>query len=110
LDENGHDHPIHFASRQLTSVEKNYTVIEQESLAIIFSLKKFHHYLLGYKSKIVTNHKALTYLDNKPNPSGQLARWLLLMEEFDTDIVHRPGRQHGNVDGFIRAYEGVGDV
>ncbi len=30
LDENGHDHPIHFANRQLTSVEKNYTVIEQE--------------------------------------------------------------------------------
>jgi hypothetical protein len=28
LDENGHDHPIHFVSRQLTSIEKNYIVIE----------------------------------------------------------------------------------
>jgi len=25
-------------------------------------------------------------------------------------IVHRPGRRHGNVDGFTRAYKGVGDV
>jgi hypothetical protein len=32
------------------------------------------------------------------------------MEEFDIDIVHRPGRRHGNVDGLIRAYERVGDV
>jgi hypothetical protein len=32
------------------------------------------------------------------------------MEEFDIDIVHRPGRQHGNVDGLTRTYEGVGDV
>jgi len=32
------------------------------------------------------------------------------MEEFDIDIVHRPGRRHGNVDGLSRAYEGVGDV
>jgi hypothetical protein len=32
------------------------------------------------------------------------------MEEFDIDIVHRPGRRHGNVDGLTRAYEGVGDV
>jgi hypothetical protein len=32
------------------------------------------------------------------------------MEEFDIDIVHRLGRRHGNFDGFIRAYEGVGDV
>jgi hypothetical protein len=65
---------------------------------------------LGYKAKIVTNHKALTYLVNKSNPSGQLVRWLLLMEEFDIDIVHRLKRQHGNVDGLKRAYKGVGDV
>jgi hypothetical protein len=110
LDENGHDHPIYFASRQLTSTEKNYTVTEQEGLAVIFSFKKFHHYLLGYKAKIVTDHKALTYLVNKPNPSGRIARWLLLMEEFDIDIIHRPGRRHGNVDGLTRAYEGMGDV
>jgi len=32
------------------------------------------------------------------------------MEEFDIDIVHHPKRQHGNVDGLTRAYEGVGDV
>ncbi len=81
-----------------------------EGFVVIFSLKKFHHYLLGYKAKIITDHKALTYLVNKPNPSGRLARWLFLMEEFDIDIVHRPGRWHGNVDGFTRAYEGVGDV
>ncbi len=83
---------------------------EQEGLAFIFSLNKFCHYLLGYKAKIVTDHKALTYLVNKPNPSGRLARWLLLMEEFDIDIVHHPKRQHGNVDGLTRTYEGMGDV
>jgi len=32
------------------------------------------------------------------------------MEEFDIDIVHHLRRWHGNVDGLIRAYEGVGDV
>jgi hypothetical protein len=110
LEKNGHDHLIHFASRQLTSAKKNYTMTEQEGLVVIFSLKKFRHYLLGYKAKIVTDHKALTYLVNKPNPSGRLAQWLFLIEEFDIDIVHCPGRQDGNVDGLTRAYEGVGDV
>jgi len=32
------------------------------------------------------------------------------MEEFDIDIVHHPGRRHGNVDGLTRAYKRVGDV
>jgi len=110
LDENGHDHPIHFANRQLTSAEKNHVVTEQEGLVVIFSFKKFRHYLLGYKAKIMTDHKALTYLVNKPNLNDRLAQWLLLMEEFDIDIVHRPRRRHGNVDSLTRAYEGVGDV
>ncbi len=58
----------------------------------------------------MTDHKALTYLVNKSNPSGRLARWLLLMEEFDIDIIHCLGRWHGNVDGLARAYKRVGDV
>ncbi len=32
------------------------------------------------------------------------------MEEFDIDIIHCLRRWHDNVDGLIRAYEGVGDV
>ncbi len=82
----------------------------KQGLIVIFSLKKFHHYLLGYKAKIVTNHKVLNCLVNKSNLSGQLARWLLLMKEFDIDFVHRPGRWHGNVDGLTKAYKGMGDV
>jgi hypothetical protein len=32
------------------------------------------------------------------------------MEEFDIDIIHRPRRRHGNVDGLTRAYKRMGDV
>lgn len=44
--EGGKDYPVAFASRQLNPVEKNYTTTEPECLAMIFSLKKFRHYLL----------------------------------------------------------------
>jgi hypothetical protein len=84
--------------------------MNEQGLVVIFSLKKFRHYLLGYKAKIVIDHKALTYLVNKSNPSGRLVWWLLLMEEFDFDIIHHLGRWHGNVDGLTRAYETMGDV
>jgi hypothetical protein len=71
LDKNGHDHAIHFARRQLTSKKKNYTLTQWEGLKVIFILKKSHHYLLGYKAKIVIDHKALTYLVNWSNTNGQ---------------------------------------
>jgi len=70
LDKNGHEHPIHFASKQLTSKNKKYSMTKQKGLVIILFLKKFCHYLLQYKAKIVTVHKALTYLVNKLNPNG----------------------------------------
>jgi hypothetical protein len=33
-----------------------------------------------------------------------------LIKEFNIEIVHHPGRRHGNVNGLTRAYEGVGVV
>jgi len=32
------------------------------------------------------------------------------MEEFDIDIVHLPGKRHGNVDGLTKSYQGMANV
>ena len=39
--EGGIDHPIVFASRKLSSVERNYTTTEREGLAMVYALQKF---------------------------------------------------------------------
>ena len=41
------DHPIAFASRKLSTTEKNYTRTKREGLAMVYALQKFQHYLLG---------------------------------------------------------------
>jgi len=33
---------------------------------------------------------------------GQQARWCEILEEFDFQIVHRPGVKHGNADALSR--------
>ena len=35
------DHPITFASRQLSTEEKNYTTMEREGIAMVYALKFF---------------------------------------------------------------------
>ena len=51
--------PIAFASRALSSSEKNYAQIEKEMLAILFGLNKFHHFTYGRNVTAVTDHKPL---------------------------------------------------
>jgi hypothetical protein len=101
-DEKGHDRPIYFASRQLAAAEKNYTVTEREALGMIFSVQKFRHYLLGYKFTFHVDHDALKYMINKPQLSGQIARWVLLLQEFNFTIQVRPGKSHANADHLSR--------
>ena len=101
----GHDHPIYFASRQLVQAEKNYSVTEREALGMIFSVQKFRHYLLGNKFIFHVDHDALKYMVNKPQLSGRMARWVLLLQEFDFTVEVRPGKSHANADHLSRINE-----
>jgi hypothetical protein len=66
------DHPLAFASRKLSTTEINYTTTEQEGLAMVYALQKFHRYLLGGNFKIFTDHSTLKYLVNKPVLGGRI--------------------------------------
>jgi hypothetical protein len=107
-DEKGHDRPIYYASRQLVPAEKNYTVTEREALGMIYSVQKFRHYLLGYKFTFHVDHDVLKYMINKPLLSGHIARWVLLLQEFNFTIQVRPGKRHANADHLSRLSEELG--
>lgn len=36
------------------------------------------------------------------DPRGRLAGWTMLIQQFDFDIVHRPGKSNGNADALSR--------
>ena len=39
---------------------------------------------------------------NVKDASGRLARWALLLQQYDFEIVHRPGKVHGNADSLSK--------
>ena len=62
IGEDSEEHSVAFASRKFLPREKNYSVIEKECLAIVWSLQVFHVYLYGQKFSIETDHKPLSWL------------------------------------------------
>jgi RNase H-like domain found in reverse transcriptase/Reverse transcriptase (RNA-dependent DNA polymerase) len=51
--------PVFFASRSLTSAERNYPILHREALAVVYALEKFYKYVFGHKVEIFTDHKPL---------------------------------------------------
>ena len=102
----GIDHPIAFASRKLSSTERNYTTTEREGLAMVYALHKFRHYLLGSHFKMFTDHSTLKYLVNKPVLGGKICRWLLLFQEYDFEIIVKQGRLNARPDHLSRLDSG----
>ena len=98
----GQEKVISYASRLLSTAERNYNVTRRELLAVIYFLKEFRQYILGRKFLLRTDHSALQWLRRTPEPIGQQARWLEIIEEFDFEIRHRAGAKHGNADAMSR--------
>lgn len=98
----GKDLPIAYASRTLNPAETRYSVIERELLAIVWSVKHFRPYLFGRRFKLVTDHKPLQWLFSVKDPGSRLSRWRLQLEEYDYEIIYKPGKKNGNADALSR--------
>ena len=95
---------VGFVSRSLTSGEKNYTVTQRELIAIVYSVQKFNNYLDGRKFTIITDHRALIYLQTQKELSKVVARWYDVLVDYNFDVEFCPGVLNKLPDMLSRLY------
>nr|GBM30711.1 Retrovirus-related Pol polyprotein from transposon 297 [Araneus ventricosus] len=81
-------HPVYNMSRKTSDIERKYSSYELDVMVVIEALKKFRPYVLGIPFKIVTDCIAFKQTMNKKNISSKIARWALMLEEYDYVIEH----------------------
>ena len=101
-DDDGKEHPIAYGGKSLSTAERNYSITEKECLAIIVGIKRFQHYLMGQKFYVVTDHSALKWLMHTKEPVNRIARWIMFLQQFNFEILHRSGNKHQNADALSR--------
>ncbi|MGI0135350.1 MAG: reverse transcriptase domain-containing protein [Candidatus Micrarchaeaceae archaeon] len=94
--------PICFLSEKLLPAERNYSVGEQEQLAVITALKKWRHYLHGVKCTVLTDNRALQFLETQKELSARQVRWAEIMAPFDLTIQYKPGKENRVADALSR--------
>ena len=101
-DEQDHEHPCAFYSRQLITAEQNYGISERELLAIVFGTERARVYLLEQAFTVISDHQSLQYLLKLRAPTGRLARWLVHLQQFSFILKFKKGRTIAHVDGLTR--------
>ena len=102
------EHPVSYFSKKFNKAQQNYSVIEQELLAIILALQHFGVYVppFGPRITIYSDHHPLQFFNKFKYKNQRLTRWSLLLQEYDLDIRHIKGVDNIIADCLSR--EGMG--
>ena len=91
LEEEGK--PIAYPARALTETEKRYTLIEKETLAIVFVCELFHEYFYGLTFEVHSDHQLLKSIFKKHlhECPPRIQRHLLRLQRYDFVVCYARG-------------------
>ena len=95
--------PIAFTSHKFSATAANWSVLEKELYALVFSLQKLDYYLRLRPFVAETDHSNILYLQQSLIP--KLIRWKLFVHSYHLTLRHIPGKTNVVADALSRLYE-----
>ena len=86
--------PVAFFHHSMTPAEQRYSATEKELLAVVLAVKRFCIYLSTGSFDLITDHKALRWLNtlDASEERGRRGRWIGFLQQFDINPVHKKGK------------------
>ena len=87
-------HPICYYSKRLNVHQQNYATVEKEAFALLSAVRVFNIYFGSHPVTVYSDHSPLQFLSKMSNHNQKLLRWSLELQQYNLNIVHRPGKEN----------------
>lgn len=70
--------------------------------ALVWTVKYFSPYIYGSNFVLVIGHTPLQWVFGIKDPVSRLMRWIVKLQEYDYEIIHKSGKRDTNADALSR--------
>ena len=83
-DETGRkEQVIYYLSKKVTDYESKYSSLEKMCCALAWAAQRLRQYMLYHTTWLITRLDPIKYIFEKPSLSERIAKWQVLLSEFD---------------------------
>ncbi|XP_050878259.1 uncharacterized protein LOC127082076, partial [Lathyrus oleraceus] len=87
-DETGRkEHAIYYLSKRFTDYESRYSLLEKTCYALAWAARRLRQYMICHTTLLISKMDPIKYIFEKPALTGRLARWQMLLSEYDIQYV-----------------------
>ena len=98
------DNMIAIHSKKLSATQSRYSPFKKEVFAMTIAMKRYHTYIYGRTFTLVTDHKPIVYLKEKPDFPVSIQCWTDILLNYNYTVKHRPGVLNVKADALSRMY------
>jgi len=99
--------PLAFFSHALNPIGRNKSMYKRELMAIVFTVKKWRHYLLGRKFIIRTDQRTFKFFIEQRLVSLECHKWVVKLMEYDFEIQYSLGLENRATDALSRLHSPI---
>jgi len=98
--------PVAYHSKKFDPAQQNYSVHDQELLAVIEGLRRFENRLIGREVIVCCDNGSLSkFMTGKELPRGRASRWCSYLSQCVIHLEHIEGRHNVLADALSRQYD-----
>ena len=77
------EHAIYYLTKKFTDCETHYSLLEKTCCTLVWAARRLRQYMLTHTTLLISKMDPIKYIFEKPALSGRIARWQMILTEYD---------------------------